>query len=187
MKDTNYTFTYLIAEYEKLKDEQHKRIGFRDNMIFVTLGAIGAVFSFSLENPQYNIALLVLPFICITLGWTYLVNDEKISSIGSYLKKSLIPKISECGKNEKITLESNWEDYLKASTSRKQRKWIQLFVDLFIFCVSGILSLVAFYILREKLNVFYNILLGFEIILLIFLASQFIKYAEIKKKKKANA
>lgn len=183
MKETSYNFTYLIAEYEKLKDEQQKRIGFRDNMIFVTLAAIGAVFSFSLENPQYNIALLVLPFICITLGWTYLVNDEKISSIGGYLKKDLIPKISEYGKSENLTLESNWEVYLKKSESRKQRKWIQLFVDLSIFCISGFLSIIALYILRDKLSIFYKILLGFEIILLIFLASQFIKYAEIKKKK----
>lgn len=182
MKESNYNFTYLMAEYGKLKDEQHKRIEFRDHMIYVTLGAIGAVFSFALENPEYNIALLVLPFLCIALGWTYLANDEKISAIGSYVKNSLVPKIEECGKGETFSLAGNWEDYLKKDKSRRQRKWIQLFIDLSIFCLSGILSIVAFFVLKESLFTGYKVLMIFEILILIILAFQFIKYADIKKK-----
>lgn len=182
MKESNYNFTYLMAEYSKLKDEQHKRIEFRDHMIYVTLGAIGAVFSFALENPEYNIALLVLPFLCIALGWTYLANDEKISAIGSYIKNSLVPKIEKNGKDETFNLSGNWEDYLKKDKSRRQRKWIQLFIDLSIFCVSGILSIVAFFVLKESLFISYKVLMIFEILILIILAFQFIKYADIKKK-----
>jgi hypothetical protein len=37
----------LIQEYIKIKDEQTKRIGFRDNILYVTLGLIGLVVSFS--------------------------------------------------------------------------------------------------------------------------------------------
>ncbi len=58
----NNNFTFLIKEYEKLKDEQHKRIEFRDNMIYLTLAVIGTVFSFALQKPDLNIALLVLTF-----------------------------------------------------------------------------------------------------------------------------
>ena len=72
---------FLIKEYEKLKDEQLKRIEFRDHMIYLTLGVVGAIFSFCLEKPEYNIAFLVLPFICTILGWTYFANDRKVSEI----------------------------------------------------------------------------------------------------------
>jgi hypothetical protein len=44
-----FNFTFLIKEYEKLKDEQHKRIEFRDHMIYLTLATIGKVFSFAFE------------------------------------------------------------------------------------------------------------------------------------------
>lgn len=162
---------FFLLEFDKLKDEQQQRIGFRDNMIFITLGSIGAVFSFALENPKYNIALLVLPFICITLGWTYLANDQKISAIGKYLKNVLIPKIS----NDT----NSWEDYLGADKRRRGRKWIQLFIDLSIFCFSGILSLIAFFILRESLSVGFKLILFLEVFLLILLGYQFIKYADI--------
>ena len=33
----------LKAEYERIKSEQAQRIGFRDNMLFVYLAAVGAV------------------------------------------------------------------------------------------------------------------------------------------------
>lgn len=162
---------FYFKEYEKLKDEQHKRIAFRDQMIYVTLGVIGAVFSFALENPEYNYALLVLPFISIVLGWTYLANDEKISSIGKYLIEKLIPKI---GKDL-----DTWEDNLKTDKSRKARKWIQLFVDLAIFCFSGLISILSFFLVRENISTSLWILIGAEIIFLVFLFYQFIKYAEI--------
>jgi L-asparagine transporter-like permease len=162
---------FYFKEYEKLKDEQHKRIAFRDQMIYVTLGVIGAVFSFALENPEYNYALLVLPFISIVLGWTYLANDEKISSIGKYLKEILLPKISK-------DLDT-WEDNLKTDKSRKTRKWIQLFVDLAVFCLSGLISILSFFLVRENISISIWILMGAEIIFLAFLGYQFIKYAEI--------
>lgn len=162
---------FYFKEYEKLKDEQQKRIAFRDQMIYITLGVIGAVFSFALENPEYNYALLVLPFISITLGWTYLANDEKISSIGKYLKEKLIPKI---GKDLKT-----WEDNLKTDKSRKARKWIQLFVDLAIFCFSGLISILSFFLVRENISTSLWILIGAEIFFFVFLFFQFIKYADI--------
>jgi hypothetical protein len=43
----------LIQEYIKIKDEQTKRIGFRDNILYVTLGLIGLVVSFSLKDTAY--------------------------------------------------------------------------------------------------------------------------------------
>ena len=52
---------FLISTFEVLKDEQLKRIEFIDRMIYLTLVAIGGIFSFAIENSNYNLALLVLP------------------------------------------------------------------------------------------------------------------------------
>jgi hypothetical protein len=53
-----------LHEYEKLKDEQTQRIGFRDNLLYVTLGLFGTVISFALSNKTNYYALLVLPYWC---------------------------------------------------------------------------------------------------------------------------
>ncbi len=179
----NNNFLFLIKEYEKLKDEQYKRIEFRDHMIYLTLAAIGTVFSFALEKPDLNIALLVLPFLCIVLGWTYLSNDEKISAIGNYVRCCLVPKLAEHSSDEKLSLTGHWEDYLRQDKSRRQRKWFQLFVDLSIFCFSGLTSIIAFYLLHDIPNGYHIIISIGEGLLLLFLGFQFIKYADLHKSK----
>lgn len=84
-----------LAEYEKLKLEQSKRIGFRDNLLYVTLGVYGGVASFAASNPANYYAFLILPWTCLILGWTYLVNDEKVSAIGRYIRLTLVKNIKE--------------------------------------------------------------------------------------------
>lgn len=67
-----------LREFDKLKSEQIARIGFRDNLIYVTIVAVGGILSFALTSlANYN-ALLLVPWATLILGWTYLVNDEKI-------------------------------------------------------------------------------------------------------------
>src|SRR5215217_3250792 len=88
MADEQHSFlkeVYLI-EYQKLKDEQIARIGFRDNLIYATLVAIGAILSFAITNPANYQALLILPLATFVLGWIYLSNDRKISDIGRYIR-----------------------------------------------------------------------------------------------------
>ncbi|MBS4067287.1 MAG: hypothetical protein KGZ62_01655 [Sulfurimonas sp.] len=183
MIEPNSNLTFLIKEYEKLKDEQHKRIEFRDHMIYLTLAAIGTVFSFALEKPDLNIALLVLPFLCIVLGWSYLANDEKISSIGNYVRTSLVPKLKENNPHDKLLLCGHWEDFLKKDKSRRQRKLFQLFIDLSIYCFSGLISIISFYTLHDTVHWYFILISIAEGLLLIFLTCQFIKYADLTKYK----
>jgi len=166
---------FLIAEYNKLKDEQHKRIAFRDQMIYISLGAIGSVFSFAIENPKFYIALLILPFIILILGWTYLVNDEKISSIGNYIKTILIPKLYDSSNQTYI---ESWETHLKTDKKRKQRKIIQLIVDLLIFCLSSIASIIAFFFLEYDFSIGYIICAFLLLVAIVLLAIQFINYSD---------
>ena len=120
---------FLIKEYEKLKDEQSHRIGFRDQMIFITLGAIGSVFSFSILNPAYSIALLILPFITFVLGWTYLMNDDKITSIGVYIRTTLSDKVKHLTNSETKSV-FEWEEFIKIDRRRTGRKFIQFIIDI---------------------------------------------------------
>jgi hypothetical protein len=85
----------LLAEYNVLKTEQGQRIGFRDNIIYVTLGSFGAILSFAIADKVNYHALLLIPWVCVILGWTYLVNDDKISAIGRYIRDDLEKKIRE--------------------------------------------------------------------------------------------
>lgn len=84
--ETNQTLLEVyLNEYQKLKDEQIARIGFRDNLIYATLVAIGGLLSYALADAANARALLILPLATFTLGWTFLINDAKISAIGRYL------------------------------------------------------------------------------------------------------
>ena len=86
MNDKKTILQVFLLEYEKLKEEQLKRIEFRDQMIYITLGIFGSILSFALSNKTNLYALLVIPWVCLILGWTYIVNDEKISAIGKYIR-----------------------------------------------------------------------------------------------------
>lgn len=98
-----------LHEYEKLKEEQAQRIGFRDNMLYVTLGVFGAILSFALSGKSNYYALLVIPWVCLILGWTYLVNDEKITAIGRYIRLTLVEKIKEHTGHSDIESIFGWE------------------------------------------------------------------------------
>ncbi len=172
---------FIVKEYEKLKEEQNKRIEFRDNMIYITLGVIGSVFSFILEKPDLKIALLVLPFVCIVLGWTYLMNDEKTSEIGSYLKDILIPKIEKSKSDASLNVIPNWEDYHRNTSNRTKNKIIQLIIDLALFSISALFSIFLFLYLSGDKSCFQIILAGAEVVLIIFLAFQFILASRINK------
>lgn len=175
---TTHKANFLIKEYEKLKDEQIKRIDFRDQMIFVTLGAIGGVFSFVFEKPDYITALLVLPFVCIALGWTYLMNDEKVSEIGKYIRTVLIPRFQELNPNEKLDLQPSWEEFHRKVKRRKERKRIQMTIDLCIFCVSALLSISAFFYMCKCFSTGQLILGIVETLFILYLAYQFISYSD---------
>lgn len=176
---TNNNFSFLIKEYEKLKDEQRKRIEFRDQMVYLTLGVVGTVFSFAVEKPDLTSAYLVLPFICMILGWTYLVNDEKITSIATYVRKGLIPKLDQLSRDKNDALAETWEDFRRSDSLRKQRKWLQLIVDLSLFCLSGAFSIIAFLIFSKNLSWYHIVIMVFEGQFILYLSFQFYRYADL--------
>ncbi len=178
-------FEVYLQEYSKLKDEQTQRIGFRDNLLYVTLVVFGAVLSFALTNqsksPYAIYSLLVLPWVCLILGWTYLVNDEKISAIGRYIRLKLVDKISE--HIDKADIESifGWEIEHRSDKRRRQRKIEQLIVDEITFVFSGVAALLSFWFLVSQPHWAIQILCGIEFILLALLGKEIFVYADLAK------
>lgn len=134
----------LLAEYQSVKDEQKARIGFRDNLLYVTLAVVAAVIAAAAQAKQPSM-LLALPPVCVVLGWTYLVNDEKISAIGYYVRDDLGPKLAELAAPAGGFVTFGWEAYHRSDTRRRSRKAIQTVVDLTAFCGVPLAALVVFW------------------------------------------
>ncbi|WP_218129350.1 hypothetical protein [Nonomuraea maritima] len=142
----------LLAEYQALKDEQKARIGFRDNLLYVTLGAVVTAL---IAGMQFRIAsaLLVLPVICLILGWTYLANDEKISAIGRYVSGSLTSRLADSVSAEASETDLfAWEKFHQADERRKSRKIFQCGIDLTCFCLIPFAALVGYWLSPEPIG-----------------------------------
>lgn len=179
MSDKDQILEILLKEYDKLKSEQAQRIGFRDNLLYVTLGIFGTVVSFAVSNSANYYALLVIPWVCLILAWTYVVNDEKISALGEYIGIELAQKVEE--KTGVLGLESifSWESYHREAKGRKLRKIEQFIVNQITFVISGIVALIAFWYLVPKALGEIKILAGVEFVLLLVLAWEIWNYADL--------
>lgn len=168
-----------LLEYDKLKVEQTQRIGFRDNLLYVTLGVFGAVVSFAVSNASNHYALLVIPWVCLILGWTYLVNDEKISSIGRYIRLTLVEKVKEKTGHEDVESLFGWEISHRSDRYRKRRKIEQLIVDEITFVILGIVAIAAFWVLVPNAALAIRVLCIVELLLLLVLAWETVVYADL--------
>jgi len=171
-----------LNEYVKLKDEQIARMRFRDNLLYVTLVAFGGVISYAMSNPsEHHYTFLVLPWICLILGWTYLVNDEKISAIGKYIRLTLTEKLGALV-NEQPKLLFGWEIAHRDDKWRKPRKKFQLLIDELTFCLSGLVALGFFWKLGPNswdLMLYSTFII--EGALLCYLGIWIFRYADLKK------
>lgn len=132
----------LLAEYDCLKEEQKTRIGFRDNLLYFTLAATTAVVAITAQSGQSRL-LLSVPAICLILGWTYLVNDEKVSAIGYYVRDRLGPRLGELASAQGAVF--GWEVYHRNVAGRTTRKRLQTAVDLFTYLVLPMVCTAAFW------------------------------------------
>ncbi|WP_008308995.1 hypothetical protein [Leptolyngbya sp. PCC 6406] len=180
MDPKEQTLQILLEEYRVLKAEQASRIGFRDNLLYVTLGLFGAISSFALSNSSGHHAFLVIPWVCIVMGWTYVVNDEKISAIGAHIRYTLEGRISALvgGSADNQHLFS-WEASHRSDPRRKSRKYLQLFVDEVAFVFSGLTALVVFWLFSTQVSTFAILLSAIEASLLIGLGIKIAIYADL--------
>ena len=197
---------FLMLEFAKLKDEQLGRIGFRDTMIHVHLGLVGATFGFGLTQAENMDMVLIIPWICFIMGWTYLANDEKISAIGRYIREELEPRvrasISSPGGSVfrwewyhrmvegRYSRKIRWELAHRMVEGRYNRKIWQFIVDLTAFVLSGFAAIVARYLFQtgsEKSGWPIVLLIVIQSAMLIALGFQFYAHADFEVLDEASA
>ncbi|MBK7781009.1 MAG: hypothetical protein IPJ58_09645 [Ardenticatenia bacterium] len=132
-----------LREYEKLKDEQLSRIGFRDNLIYVTLGVVGGVSSFALSTPRNLAAILVVPWVCFVLGWSYISNDQKVTAIRDYLRGPWRTAVATSSSLQMCRI-LMWEDESISNHQRSNRMGMQLFTDIATFIMPGLVAVVTY-------------------------------------------
>jgi len=170
-----------LCECQKLKDEQIARIAFRDNLIYVTLGVFGAVVSFALTDVTHYPALLVLPFVSLVLGWTYIVNDQKISSIGRYIRHDLSDLLHTLVGTRDTAPLFGWEVAHRDDQNRKARKRRQFVVDELTFVGSGAIGLVAYLTLEPNPSWQLWVAFWFGVAMLVPIAVDIFRYADFAK------
>ncbi|KAB8162220.1 hypothetical protein FH609_024455 [Streptomyces sp. 3MP-14] len=168
----------LLTEYEHIKQEQRARIGFRDNLLYATLGTMAAVVASTLTGQGRIQLLLLMPPLSVILGWTYLVNDEKISAIGRYVRQELAPRLKELAPGEPEVFA--WEKAHRTDERRRSRKAIQLAVDLLAFCAAPLAALVVYWMVGPP---HWQLLLvsGLEALAIGGLAHQITRYADLDR------
>jgi hypothetical protein len=149
----------LLIEYQTVKDEQKTRIGFRDNLLYVTLTVVAAVIAASAQAGRPAM-LLALPPVCVVLGWTYLVNDQKISAIGRYVREDLGPRLARLARSEEVGGAGasgasgqagegaevfGWERVHRGDRRRRSRKAVQCVIDLLAFCLVPLAGLTVYW------------------------------------------
>jgi hypothetical protein len=137
--------TLLLAEYERIKEEQRSRIGFRDNLLYVTLATMAAIIAATLQSKHRVQLLLLLPPASSLLGWTYLVNDEKISAIGRYVREVLAPRLATLTQAAPDVRIFGWEAIHRDDSGRTLRKWLQLAADLLAFSVAPMIAIIVYW------------------------------------------
>lgn len=133
----------LLAEYVALKAEQTSRIVVRDRLVYAALAASVASLALVIQSAGRVSLLLLLPVVCTALGWTYFVNDQKISAIGTYLgqhlSRSLV--VSTRGGARFLT----WEWFHRRDPRRRLDKSMQLAVDLLMFVAPALSAVVVYW------------------------------------------
>jgi hypothetical protein len=136
----------LLQEYEKLKAEQLARINARDNLLYVTLASLGAVLAATLQTGV-SVLLLALPPVGVVLGWTYLMNDEKVSAIGRHIRTVLAPQLASLLAAEVPVF--SWEVGHRGDRGRRWRKGGQLAIDLLTFCAPAVVAVITYWFSRR--------------------------------------
>ncbi|PWK65224.1 hypothetical protein BCL76_113211 [Streptomyces sp. CG 926] len=165
----------LLLEYERLKDEQRARIGFRDNLLYATLASVAGILVLHVQSKTPG-TLLLLPPVTVLLGWTYLVNDEKISAIGRYVRTRIAPHFTTESENGQEVF--GWEAAHRDDPRRRSRKRLQLAVDLLCFCGPPIGAVAVYWSAGHTAPALVAVSVA-EVLATVLLAWQIVAYADL--------
>lgn len=168
--------TLLLSEYERIKDEQRGRIAFRDNLVYAMLASAAAVLAATLQSGFEPGFLLLLPPVSVLLGWTHLINDQKVSAIGRYIRDTLAPRLAAAAGTQDEVF--GWETAHRTDTRRVWRKRTQLAADLIAFVLTPGAALLT-YLSSGPLTPLLITISLLEAVATAVLAVQIVLYADL--------
>ncbi|MEM8806306.1 MAG: hypothetical protein AAGF01_09800 [Cyanobacteria bacterium P01_G01_bin.38] len=108
-------------------------------------------------------------------------NDEKITALGRYMGYTLAEKLMAATDSPDIEGIIGWETAHRSDPHRKRHKFEQLVIDQLTFVISGLISLIAFWILVTQTPPSLMLLSIFEALLLVVLGVEIVVYADLAK------
>lgn len=169
-----------LKEFEALKREQLHRIGVRDHVIYLNIFAAVALIGV-ISKLGNGAPLLLVPWVGLLLGWTYLVNDEKVSAIGRYVRNNLSKKLESFIKEDGPDY-FGWEIAHRSDKDRVTRKRLQLAIDMAAFVMPGVVALMIYvFVFLDRPIIFLFVLL--EAMFLAILARKIYEYADLAEGK----
>lgn len=132
----------ILLEYEKIKDEQRVRISIRENLFYITLLVLGAVFSSILTSSKLEFGYLALTPVLFVISNAYYYNDEVIGRMNDYIRENLAPRLAAVvthGANDLFY----WETFNRI-TNRKRRRVYQMVANLILYPGASGTSLLFF-------------------------------------------
>lgn len=121
----------LTTDFNQMKNEQHKRIGYRDTLIYTAFAVVaGAAYAIT-QGASLLVLLGLIPAV-LSLGWIYLANDTKVCEIGQYVRSELAPRMKQLLSEGAFPF--GWESWHRALPGRRTGKIGHLAVTLTIFC-----------------------------------------------------
>ncbi|OEV09332.1 hypothetical protein AN218_22335 [Streptomyces nanshensis] len=176
----------LLTELQHLKSEQTQRINTRDHLMYATLGSLAAVLAAVFQQGQHLGRLLLLPPVTLVLGWMYLVNDEKVSAIGRYIRCDLAPRLSavvQSGANShqsEVPPLLGWELAHRSDPRRTSRKRLQLAADLGLFTLTPLGALTVYWASGTVDTWLLAVSLS-EVLAVLVLGVQIVTYADLRR------
>ena len=158
-----------------LKAEQNLRIAMRDHLLYANLGVVGAVCYFALSEHGVIHALLVIPWACFILGWTYLCNGEKVSDIRKYLAEDITPYLTQSNVGV-IGPVLAWETQHRSGAHRLRYKLIQLAVDLTAFVLSGLTAIIVYFLSIDSWLWWHYVALALSMSIMALLSGEYIRH-----------
>lgn len=154
-----------MSDFPSLKAEQIERIKMRDSFVNLSIVSIGIMISaaFASAVPRVEI-LLAIPWVAMAFGWSFVLNDVKISRLASYFASNQGPSNSS---------NSGWEVWRRSY----QRSWLEspiigALVQLLIFVCPGLVSIVVYFCARKDDSVrLWEVSVGAAGVLMLILLS----------------
>jgi uncharacterized membrane protein len=173
----------LLLEYEKIKDEQRARISIRENLFYITLIVVGAVFSSLLPATGLEFGYLALTPVLFVVSNSYYYNDEMIGRMNDYIREVLAPKLGELSEDPAVELFS-WESYNR-KTRRKRRRVYQTIANFILYPGASATAIIFFWSAKTQLSDLEKLFSAVCVLMTALMLIQVIYYSDIFPKRRA--